>query len=316
LYIQGLLSVILLGGGEPTLHKDFEKIVRHIKSKNLQVGIVTNGTRLARVEKVIDELKEKDWLRISIDAARNDTFIKSHRPKNRTTLNDILEHAKQIKTLNPNLSLGYSFVIVWEGIEIEGHELYPNIAEIPEAVRLAREFSFDYISFKPCLLRLEGSQKESLFDPPDIEREKKIIKTIKLNLEKAKNVAGSKIKILESINLKAMLNQKVHELKRQPRLCHMQYFRTVLAPSGIVHCPAFRGIEKAKIADHRGYAGNRHLDSTLENVACSIETFDAEKECSVIACFYHHVNWWIEDFINSDKDVEELAAVMDDDFFF
>ena len=44
---RGLLSVILLGGGEPTLHKDFATIVRYIKSKGLQLGIVTNGSRLA-----------------------------------------------------------------------------------------------------------------------------------------------------------------------------------------------------------------------------------------------------------------------------
>ncbi len=36
LHSHGLLSVILVGGGEPTLHKDFEEIVHYIKSKRLK----------------------------------------------------------------------------------------------------------------------------------------------------------------------------------------------------------------------------------------------------------------------------------------
>jgi organic radical activating enzyme len=312
---QGLLSVILLGGGEPTLHKDFEEIVHYIKNKKLQLGIVTNGTRLKRVEKVADLLEEKDWLRISIDAARQETFFKSHRPKSGVTLRDILQKSRQVKLKNPKLSLGYSFVIVWEGIEVSGHQLFANINEIPQAVQLARDFAFDYISFKPCLLKLGVSQKESLFDPPDIEREKKVIEDIRLNLAKARDIADGKIKILESLNLKALIDRKVHELKRQPEICHMQCFRTVLSPAGIFHCPAFRGSQKAKLADQRGYLEGEPLQDTFRNLSRSIEHFDAEKECAVIACFYHHVNWWLEDFINSDKGVEELEEIVDNDFF-
>jgi hypothetical protein len=95
----------------------------------------------------------------------------------------------------------------------------------------------------------------------------------------------------------------------------MQCFRTVLSPAGIYHCPAFRGNPKAQIADHRGYLEGQPLQKTFGNLTRSIEEFDAEKECAVIACFYHHVNWWLEDFINSDKSVEELEEIVDNDFF-
>ena len=312
---HGLMSVILLGGGEPTLHRDFEEIVRHLKSRNMQVGIVTNGSRLHLIKKTAELLEENDWLRISIDAASEKTFARSHNPKSSINLKTILSNAREFKKLNPRISMGYSFVIVWEGIYINGQELCPNIDEIPEAVRLAKTYDFDYISLKPCLLKLDYSQKESLFDPPDIKREKKVIEEIKNNLQKAKKIANKKIKILESINLSELISGKVHEMKRQPTICHAQFFRTVVTPSGIFHCPAFRGVDKAKISECNGYNGENKFNDTQQNLAPSIANFDAEQECSVVACFYHHLNWWIEDFIHSNKNLDEIEKVKDDNFF-
>jgi len=312
---HGLLSIILLGGGEPTLHKDFEKIVSFIKNKGLQLGIVTNGSRLSQVENVVELLEKEDWIRISIDSATEETFAKSHKPKTGVTLDDILKNARKVKLRNSQITLGYSFVIVWEGMYINGHELCQNISEMAEAVRLASEHSFDYVSFKPCLIRLQNSQKESLLDTLDRKREERIIEDIKSNLQKAKGIAEGRIKTLQSVNLRAMLDNKLSELKRQPKRCHMQFFNTVVAPSGVFHCPAFRGVDKSKIAECNGYADKNNFDETLQTVAHSIATFDAEKECNVVACFYHHVNWWVERFIHSNKSVDEIEKAEDDNFF-
>lgn len=312
---HGLLSIILLGGGEPTIHKDFEKIVGFIKSSGLQLGIVTNGSRLLRIANVVDLLENEDWLRISIDAGREETFVQSHRPKTDVTLHDILQNARDIKLRNPHITLGYSFVIVWEGITINGHELCQNVDEMTEAAKLSCEYSFDYISFKPCLIRLQDSQRESLMDKLDRRREERIIQDIKSNLQKAKGATDGQIKVLESVNLRAMLNHELDELKRQPKRCHMQFFNTVVTPSGIFHCPAFRGVDKAKIAERNGYTEKNKFDETQQTLAHSISTFDAEKECHVVACFYHHVNWWLENFIHSDKDVNGIEKVEDDNFF-
>src|SRR4030042_809823 len=115
---KGLLSVILLGGGEPTLHKDFVEIVNYLKGKKLGIGVVTNGSRLEKVSEVVRLFEEKDWIRISIDAAREETFQDLHRPRTGVKLRQVLENAKKVKQENPAVSLGYSFVIVWEGMEI------------------------------------------------------------------------------------------------------------------------------------------------------------------------------------------------------
>jgi MoaA/NifB/PqqE/SkfB family radical SAM enzyme len=315
LHEKGLLAVILLGGGEPTIYRNFEETVSYMKEKKLQVGIVTNGSRLDKMAGVVERLNGKDWIRISIDAAVEKTFVALHRPKTGITLNQILKDAKKVKKRNPDVSLGYSFVIIWEGVDVNGHRLNPNIGEMVECIKLARDHSFDYISFKPCLIRLEDTRKESLLDKVDKEKEGKIAEEIRINLEKAKAVAEGKPKILESVNLIALLNGETEKIKKQPRRCHMQFFRTVVSPLGTFHCPAFRGVKKAKIADHDAYVTRSRFDQTLDMTAKSIMTFDAEAECDVIGCFYHGTNWWLEEFIHSAKGVHEISSVEDDNFF-
>jgi MoaA/NifB/PqqE/SkfB family radical SAM enzyme len=312
---RGLLSVILLGGGEPTLHKDFPTIVRYIKQKGLQLGIVTNGSRLSQVADIADLLEEEDWLRISLDAGSEETFVKSHKPKTAVTLQEILVNAQKIKKQNPRITLGFSFVIVWDGLYIDDQQLCKNIDEMPDAAQLAAHYSFDYISFKPCLIRLQDTHKESLLDTPDKELESHIRETIERNLELARVSAGDNLKVLTSVNLRALLKNELSSLKKQPKRCHMQYFSTVVTPSGIFHCPAFRGVEKAKIADSNGYAGSRNFEESQKNLTRSLNTFDASEECKVVACFYHHVNWWAENFMTSNNSIDDIAETEDDNFF-
>ena len=312
---NGLKSVIIIGGGEPTIHKNFQEIVRFIKHRGLQVGIATNGSRLEKVAEVARELSGKDWVRLSLDAARESTFFKAHRPRGRTPLSGILEGASRIKDLNPEVQLGYSFVVVWEGIEVNGYELAANVDEMELAVKNAQEHGFDYVSFKPCLVRLEGTMRESLFDPPDPQREERVIEQIRRNLASAQAAASGRVRILKSVNLEAMLDKRVHDLKVQPETCHSQYFRTVLAPSGIFHCPALRGVEHARLADASGYRGRANFEFTHACLEHSIRSYNARVGCNTVVCFYHQVNWWIERFIASGEPVESIPVVGDDNFF-
>lgn len=313
---KGLLSIILLGGGEPTLYKNFSEIVEYIKDKGLQLGIVTNGSRLSKIREVAGRFGKHDWVRLSLDAATQKTFERLHRPRKQVLLSEILKEAEKLKKINPDVSLGYSFVIMWEGLEFNGQPLQPNLEEMTLAVELAAKHGFDYISFKPCLIRLPDLHKETLLDSVDRENEIRIVQSVEQYLKKARKAASGKIRLMESVNLIAMLNHQTHTLKQQPKTCHMQIFNTVLAPAGIFHCPAFRGVDSAKIGEADGYAGDKKFNQTLQNLARSINGFNPKAECDRIACFYNHVNWWMENFIQSDKSVDQIKEAPDDNFFF
>lgn len=63
---RGLKAVILTGGGEPTLYKQFNELVRWIKiERDLSIALITNGTLQNKVEKDVWSLFS--WIRISIN---------------------------------------------------------------------------------------------------------------------------------------------------------------------------------------------------------------------------------------------------------
>lgn len=66
---RGLKAVILSGGGEPTLYQDkkghdYRDLISLIKAYKLDIGLITNGTRLNKYEDTIDDSFK--WIRVSL----------------------------------------------------------------------------------------------------------------------------------------------------------------------------------------------------------------------------------------------------------
>src|SRR5439155_9614337 len=114
---RGLKSVILIGGGEPTIYPGFASFVRFLKDLSLQVAVVSNGSRNDRLLDVADRLDGNDWLRLSLDAGTDATFQAMHRPKKPITLEAICAGIAPIKARNAAPRVGFSYVIAWAGAE-------------------------------------------------------------------------------------------------------------------------------------------------------------------------------------------------------
>jgi len=313
---RGLKSVILIGGGEPLCHSEFESIVRYIKSLGLQLGIATNGSYLPKLINIADCLKERDWMRFSIDAGSDKTYQLIHKPKNRISLLDVASGVKHIKKINSKVSVGFSYIIFWQGCKIGERLLAENIDEMAEAVELAVQNQFDYITFKPCLIKSDfTADRETLLFRAPKEYIKSLRERIGQGLAEAKKTAQNSIKVNESINLQAILKGDLDNLKIQPRNCHSQFFRQVISPIGIYHCPAYRGSPKAFIVPKDGYQSEHKFKETVIRNTKLMSEFDASRECKEIVCFYNRLNWWVEDLIKSNKDVDSIEAVEDENFF-
>jgi len=284
---NGLKSVILIGGGEPTLYPYFEKTVEFLKGLGLQIGLVTNGSQNEKVKTVSRLFREKDWVRISIDAGLDATFQSLHRPKIKMSLEELLESAGQIKLQNPDLQLGYSFLAIGKD-KIAGSCLLPsNLQEISLAARKAKENGFSYLSVKP-FIDLEGTRATRISDEDLAE--------IRKQVEEARKLEDEKFKVIESVNLLCFYDEVLKKsMQSQPKICHAQNFRLVVAPAGIFQCSLWRGFKEAKIIDTDLELDENFWRQFEQKRIEILNVFDAKKTCKDVFCLYAPLNAWMED---------------------
>ena len=312
---RGLKSVILIGGGEPTLYPGFAEFVRFAKQElKLQIAVVSNGSRGDRLLEIAPYLEEGDWIRLSLDSGSNELFRAMHQPNSAAVdLDEICSWIPKIRAANSAPRLGYSFIIVWRGASRDEEQLLENIHEIVPAAVRAQEAGFDYISYKPVLERLDDGAE--VMNPSHTSEDTRVVvRRIRGEISKAREGAGESFEIYESTNLRSLEEGTWRKYTRQPKTCHMQALRQVLTPTGVFNCPAHRGVDKALLAPADGYAGATNAEATGRGLARILDEFDASVECKEVTCLYHDVNWWIEGLVAEDGTEIEVDGEPGDTF--
>ena len=312
---RGLKSVILIGGGEPTLYPGFAEFVRFAKQElKLQIAVVSNGSRGDRLLEIAPYLEEGDWIRLSLDSGSNELFREMHQPNSAAVdLDEICSWIPKIRAANPAPRLGYSFIIVWRGASRDEEQLLENIHEIVPAAVRAQEAGFDYISYKPVLERLDDGAE--VMNPSHTSEDTRVVvRRIRGEISKAREGAGESFEIYESTNLRSLEEGTWRKYTRQPKTCHMQALRQVLTPTGVFNCPAHRGVDKALLAPADGYAGATNAEATGRGLARILDEFDASVECKEVTCLYHDTNWWIEGLVAEDGTEIEVDGEPGDTF--
>jgi hypothetical protein len=315
LRLAGLRSVILIGGGEPTVHKQFRRIVHAIKALGLECGIVTNGGSTQRIAEVLSFLGPRDWVRFSLDAATDKTFHLTHLPgRKSTTLQSICAAVPGMKASNPDVTFGFSYVIMHDGCTVGGRKLHSNVHEIAAAAALAKRFRFDYLSLKPLLDRDPGGA-ETIAGKTSHER-KAILAEIASQIALALALQDEKFRVFPSVNLAAMLEEKnVDYLRNQPGRCHMRLFRQVVTPIGVYGCPVYRANAKDQIGAASGYASVAGLLRMRRRVFELREKFNATHECRNVSCLYNSANWWLETLDTNVPPLAPTDELRSDSFF-
>ena len=136
----GLKSIMYAGEGEPLLHKDIAQIITQTKKAHIDAAMTTNGVLFKKklAEKILGNM---EWIKVSINAGRADTYADIHRTKS-ADFNKVLqnmENAAKIRSkYNYACTLGMQMLLLPE-----------NVDEAVELANSARNIGMDYLVIKP-----------------------------------------------------------------------------------------------------------------------------------------------------------------------
>lgn len=98
------IGITIEGGGEPTMHPDFETFIKACHERNIHIGLITNGTRRLSTE-IIPYF---DYFRVSLDSSNPEEYIVE---KGVDHFHDVISNLHFIRKHNEECTLGVSYVL-------------------------------------------------------------------------------------------------------------------------------------------------------------------------------------------------------------
>ena len=270
---QGCDCIELTGGGEPTLYTNFSDLLKLCTNLNYKLALISNGVNLYKYKEDILNASF-DWIRISLDAATEETYSIVHKCPNKNFLSLI----NTIKEIANHKNIGISYLILNE-----------NYHEISAATKLAKEIGAQYIEIKPLLD----------FKTRNVHNyESSIKKEIKCQLNKSRIYEDDRFSIIypeSTVSLDKIQNKNYN-------ICQACYLRTLLTPSGIYPCTYFRGITLGTEIPH-------NKDELLYYRNVEIQKINPENECTHF-CARHGINMFLKDLIQINKVNPQLFELL------
>jgi len=222
----GARGLIFTGGGEPLCHPDTPDIVERAKSRGIDVGFITNG-QLLKEESAEKLLKNSTWIRVSLDAATPEVFLKTHgRDGNSFTrvVENIRMLAKMKKEMNSSCTVGVGYLTSKD-----------TKGDLEKATILCKDMGVDYIQFRPMQIHHGGNFG---YNWEDVTRE----------IEKCIRYSGNGFDVLNSKHKYDMMNSK--DYGRNYKECYGHQFATVITATAKMYlCCHLRGYEKYCLGD-------------------------------------------------------------------
>ncbi len=285
-------SINWTGGGESLTNKNTLEGIVLAKSLGIQNGIFTNGTITNKhAAKILVENCE--WVRISLGAASEETFVKCHgiKGENFQKILEGISYLKEFKEkLNKETTLGISQVVVKENY----HELY-------SLARISKKLGADYYQGKPDLSM--GSEDFSWWDNQVIPL-----------FEKAKNdFEDENFKILIAqytqdkygVEGTRFRDSKREELKiadSEKSNCYVHNFVTAITANGdVAFCKNLRDEEKYLLGNLK--------NSSFKEIWNSQRKEDIEKQINSKGCGVFCQNGKLNEVLRYLKSLEKEEAI-------
>lgn len=194
----GVVGIILTGGGEPTISKDFEKIVAWLDSSDIKYGINTNFNKFINFK--------PSYLKVSLDAWDEDSYYAKRGVRAYSVVRENI--IKFSKSKAPHTKIGIQLLA--KSVE-EVYKFYDGNKDLP----------VDYISIRPMESTGGSYYRNLLSEYPD---------ALPANIITA-------IKQVQSLDGRVTLNYKWNMLDVQQESCTAQWAQIALNERGeVMYC--------------------------------------------------------------------------------
>jgi wyosine [tRNA(Phe)-imidazoG37] synthetase (radical SAM superfamily) len=267
----GTKTVCIGGGGEPTLNNNLEFLIKGLHKENIKIGVVTNGSN---IKNIINVVSLCEWIGVSIDAAKNDTF--QHIKGTKLSIDEILNNVKQIivSKINNKPEVTYKFLLSPQ-----------NYHEVFDAIKIAYDTKCDVIHIRPGCFPWFKDKNDFIFT-------NEMIKNTLGQIENARTMFESDNFKIYGITHKYNQNW---EPKKSFKQCYAIFTTCVIYPNeDVALCCDRRGDPKmvlGKLEDMNLLWGSQIHKNMINGI--NINTCPR--------CTYTHVNEIIENVVISDK---------------
>ena len=128
---HGTRGVVIEGGGEPTIYRDFDAVLSLLEKFNLEKGLITNGSTSLKPNR----LKRFNWIRVSLDSSTPEEHFKL---KAFDGFERVLANINTYAKYCPLVGVGYVVT-------------NKNVGDIETLVLRLKEFGVKYIQFRPVV---------------------------------------------------------------------------------------------------------------------------------------------------------------------
>jgi len=132
----GVRSVVWTGGGESTLHPNFDAIISYAAALNIEQGIYTHGGHINAERAAL--LKDKmTWVYVSLDECDRASFKAT---KGVDRFPAVIQGVRDLVNADGDATIGLGFLL---------HE--GNYSRVPDMVTLGHALGVDYVQFRPVV---------------------------------------------------------------------------------------------------------------------------------------------------------------------
>jgi molybdenum cofactor biosynthesis enzyme MoaA len=160
-------AMTITGGGEPTIHEDFDEIVYMLNLYGIKTGLVTNGTLLHQ----LDELSKITWIRVSASDNMARELIRAG-----SSFNDWIRELSMIIDGHPTVDWAISYVLSEK----------PNTQLLLDLVQFANDHNMTHMRIVQDILSVEKENWNPL-EQAVAAIKKKRLDTSRLNFQDRSN---------------------------------------------------------------------------------------------------------------------------------